>query len=334
MPAFPTMCRSLEAAGLDGRGGGVTQSACARVEAAPGTTPGESMISTLFARLFGAARKFEDANERLRREVAAHEATLRELETARREFERRVAERTKELSLMTARFETALRGAKVHVFSQDRDLRYTWVYTPHAEASGAQLLGHTDEEILAAADRDSVVAMKRRVLATGTPEDCEVAFVSPDGRTLFALHADPMISPDGAIDGIMCAAVDISHTRSLESEQRRLTEELRTVVQRYETALRGSNVTVFTQDRGLTYTSISNPMFGREIDEILGRTDAEILPATRRAEVIAVKRRGRAGAGSICMSSRCATSPGPSSASSAPPSTTPRARKANFTCAC
>ena len=66
------------------------------------------MISTLFANLLGGARKLREANDRLRREVAAHEATLRELESARRELEQRVAKRTRELSLMTARFETAL----------------------------------------------------------------------------------------------------------------------------------------------------------------------------------------------------------------------------------
>jgi two-component sensor histidine kinase len=247
------------------------------------------MISILFARLFGGAPKLEEANERLRQEVAAHEATLRELQTARRELEQRVSERTRELSLMTARFETALRGAKVHVSSQDRDLRYTWVYSPHAEPE-EQLLGRTDEQTLAAADRESVVAVKRRVLATGKPEDCEVAFVLPHGRTLFALHVDPMFGPDGTVDGIMCAAVDISRTRLLESEQRRLTEELRTAVQRYEIALRGSNITVFTQDRDLTYTSISNPLFGREVDDIVGRTDDEILPEPSRAAVTALKR--------------------------------------------
>jgi two-component sensor histidine kinase len=247
------------------------------------------MISTLFARLFGGARKVEEANERLRQEVAAHEVTLRELQSARRELERRVAERTRDLSLMTARFETALRGAKVHVSSQDRDLRYTWVYSPHAE-SGAQLLGRTDEETLAAAERESLIAVKRRVLATGKPEDCEVAFVLPHGRTLVALHVDPVFGPDGTVDGIMCAAADISRTRSLESEQRRLTDELRTAVQRYEVALRGSNVTVFTQDRDLTYTSISNPLFGREVDDIVGRTDDEILPESSRVAVTALKR--------------------------------------------
>ncbi|HMF27623.1 MAG TPA: PAS domain-containing protein, partial [Candidatus Cybelea sp.] len=201
----------------------------------------------LFAKLFGDARRLREANERLRREVAAHEATLRELETARRELELRVAERTKELSLMAARLETALSGARVHVSSQDRDLRYTWVYHPQAGASEAQLLGRTDEEVLSAAERDAVVALKRRVLESGTPEDCEVAFASPQGRTLFALHVDPQFGPDRTIEGVMSAAVDISQTRLLESEQRRLTDELRAAVQRYETALRGSNVTVFTQ---------------------------------------------------------------------------------------
>jgi two-component sensor histidine kinase len=249
------------------------------------------MMSILFAKLFGGARKLREANERLRREVAAHEATLRELETARRELEQRVAERTKELSLMTARFETALRGAGVHVSCQDRDMRYSWVYHPQAESSEAQLLGRTDEEVLAAGERDAVVAVKRRVLESGTPEDCEVAFVSPQGRTLFALHVDPMFGPDGTIEGVMSAAIDISQTRLLESEQRRLTEELRAAVQRYETALRGSNVTVFTQDRDLTYTSMSGPAFGRQVDEIIGRTDEEILPEPSHRAVIALKGR-------------------------------------------
>ena len=65
---------------------------------------------------------------------------------------------------------------------------------------------------------------------------------------------------------------------------------LRARFARYETALRGSQVTVYTQDRDLRYTSISNPMLGRAIDDILGRTDDEILPADSGAAVIALKR--------------------------------------------
>jgi PAS domain S-box-containing protein len=58
----------------------------------------------------------------------------------------------------------------------------------------------------------------------------------------------------------------------------------------YETALRGSHVTVSTQDRDLRYTSISNPMLGRSVEDVLGRSDEEILPADGAAAIIALKR--------------------------------------------
>ena len=50
---------------------------------------------------------------------------------------------------------------------------------------------------------------------------------------------------------------------------------------RYETALRGSQVTVYTQDRHLRYTSISNAMLGRSVEDLLGRTDEEICRRSR-----------------------------------------------------
>ena len=234
--------------------------------------------------------QWRETNERLSREVAAHEATLRELQAVRRELELRVAERTKELSAVKARFETALRGAKVHVFTQDRNLRYTWAYSPDGDASGSDLLGKTDEEVLPASERDTIISLKRKVLQTGEPAHSEVLYLLPEGRRLTALYVDPSYAPDGSVDGLICAAIDISRTRSLESEQRRLAEELAAALQRYDTALRGSNVTVFTQDDKLRYTSISNQFLGRAVDDIVGRTDEEILPAANREAVIALKR--------------------------------------------
>ena len=236
------------------------------------------------------SKQLAEVNERLRREAEAHETTLRELEAARRELESRVEERTKELSQVKARFETALRGAKVYVFSQDRDLRYSWMYSPRGEDVAAEMVGRTDDELWPSPEHDAAVAIKRRVLQSGQSEDCEVSYVMPERRAQFALHIDPTYGPEGRIDGIMCAAIDISRIRLLESAQRRLSEELGTALQRYETALRGSHVTVFTQDRDLRYTSLSNPMFGRDVDDILGRLDDEILPPDGRAPIVDLKR--------------------------------------------
>ena len=65
---------------------------------------------------------------------------------------------------------------------------------------------------------------------------------------------------------------------------------LRARFARYETALRISQVTVYTQDRDLRYTSISNSMLGRSIEGIIGRTDEEILPSDGGATIMRLKR--------------------------------------------
>jgi PAS domain S-box-containing protein len=201
-----------------------------------------------------------------------------------------VAERTRELSLVKARFETALRGAKIYVFSQDRDLRYRWVYNPSGEDASASIIGRTDNEILLAPDRDIIIAAKNKVLETGEPEDIEAVYMMPEGRVIFALHIEPTYGPDNTVDGVRCAAVDVTRIRNLEREQRRLMEQLSTTLQRYEMAMQGSNVTVFTQDRDLRYTNISKPLFGLTIDQMIGRTDEEIAPEADRAGLIAMKR--------------------------------------------
>lgn len=183
----------------------------------------------------------------------------------------------------------ALAEANIYVFRQDSDLRYTWVYGPQ-NAGPDGLTGRTDEELLPSREREAVVALKRQVLQTGEAADCQVSYALPEGRKLFALHVHPHFGSDRKIVGVTTTATDISHVRSLESEQHDLSEELAGTLQRYETALRGSNVTVYTQDRDLRYTSISNPMFGRSMDEIIGRTDEDVLPPASRSAITALKR--------------------------------------------
>ncbi|HKA76501.1 MAG TPA: hypothetical protein VKD19_05285, partial [Pseudolabrys sp.] len=85
------------------------------------------------------------------------------------------------------------------------------------------------------------------------------------------------------------SGAETNELAKLELERRQLQDQvnaqawelnlLRARFARYETALRGSQVTVYTQDRDLRYTSISNPMLGRSIEDLLGRTDAEVLPS-------------------------------------------------------
>lgn len=215
---------------------------------------------------------------------------VNEAEASHPDDENRMGTPADSAAVTTERLKAALADANIFVFGQDADLRYTWVCGPQADNDGSALIGHTDEELLPAREREAVLAIKRRVLQTGVSADCEVSYALPEGRKLFALHVHPTLGPDRKVIGITTTAIDISRLRSPGGEKRDLSEELAGTLQRYETALRGSNVTVYTQDRDLRYTSISNPMFGRKIEEIVGRTDEDVLPPASRSAIISLKR--------------------------------------------
>jgi two-component sensor histidine kinase len=169
-------------------------------------------------------RVLAEINERLRREAEAHEATLRELEAARRELETRVVERTRELSLVKARFETALHGAKIHVFSQDCDLRYTWMYSP--DGADADASGRADGEEAPSLQRAAIEALKRKVIATGQPGDGEFRIDGGSPPRWHDLHVEPMRDANGAVVGVICAAVDITARKAGEAHLRDLMREL------------------------------------------------------------------------------------------------------------
>jgi PAS domain S-box-containing protein len=250
-----------------------------------GTSAGEnSSITATSKKSGGKLLTTTNTTDRLQQEIEAHAATRTELARAHDEA-RRVSRECEELK---SRVEMAFRGANIHAFAQDADLRYTWVSGPRGDDAGA-MLGRTDDELWSSPEQQSVVALKRRVLQTGHPEDCEVSYITPERRALFALHIDPVIAADGKVEGVMCTAVDISRIRSLESEQRRLTEDLATAAQRFEFALRGSNVAVFTQDTELRYTSVSKPLFDLAPEVIQGKTDAALLPGARAEAIVALK---------------------------------------------
>jgi PAS domain S-box-containing protein len=255
------------------------------------------MTTAILDWIRGGARRNRQADQRLQQEVDAHRATMLELETARRELEtargelrRSTADWTRERDVLQARFATVLCGARAYMFCQDRELRYTFVDGPNRAEAAARMLGRADDEILAPPERERVIALKRRVLDTGVSDECEVSYPTPDGRAVFALHVDPVLAPDRSIVGINCVAVDVSPVRAREGEQRKLGERLQAELQRYETALRRSNITIFTQDRALRYTSASTSMFDRGTADIVGRTDQDLLPSEDGSAVVALKR--------------------------------------------
>jgi PAS domain S-box-containing protein len=167
-----------------------------------------------------------DVAEELRAERAAHEATRRELDALRRDGQVRLFERTRERDAARARFETALHGAKIYVFSQDRDLRYTFVSKPLFGLAAEDMVGNTDDVVIPALNRSVIIAAKREVLATGQPRDAEYRIEIGGHVRWYDFHIDALRDVEGAIIGLTGAAVDITERKEGEAHLRLLMREL------------------------------------------------------------------------------------------------------------
>lgn len=154
---------------------------------------------------------------------------LIQLQDECRRLEAQVSAQSIELNLLRARFaryETALRGSQVVVYTQDRNLYFTSVSHPMLGQSIADLLGRTDEDVLPADARASVVAIKREALATGEPRRTEFSVAEGLGLRWHDLHIEPLRNDAGDIIGLTCASVDVTERKEGEAHLRLLLREL------------------------------------------------------------------------------------------------------------
>jgi PAS domain S-box-containing protein len=134
-----------------------------------------------------------------------------------------------ELNLLRARFaryETALRGSQVIVYTQDRNLRFTSISHPLWGRSVDDILGRTDVEIMPAEAAESIVALKREALDSGQARRAEVAIDNPQGMHWYDMHVEPLRNEAGTVVGLTCAAIDVTERKEAEAHLRLLLREL------------------------------------------------------------------------------------------------------------
>ncbi len=126
------------------------------------------------------------------------------------------------------RFGVALKGSPIAVFSQDRDLRYTWMYNFHSLAP-SEVLGKTDEEIVGAERARRLRELKLQVLRTGAGVREEVVIPYKGTNVTFDITIEPLFDSEKKVLGITGAAMDIARLRELADNLRddkdRLTRE-------------------------------------------------------------------------------------------------------------
>jgi two-component sensor histidine kinase len=166
------------------------------------------------------------SRDRLQAEIAAHLQTTEALKEARHQLEERVEARTKELAEAKRRIEIALRGSPIAVFSQDKDMRFTWVHNAPAGLYPEQLIGKTDAEILPAEAAKTILAAKCKTMETGTAQELETNFELLGRKRSFYLMIEALRDEQGAIVGTTSVAVDISERKANEDQLRLLLREL------------------------------------------------------------------------------------------------------------
>jgi PAS domain S-box-containing protein len=136
--------------------------------------------------------------------------------------ERRRAEAA--LRLSEERFRVALKGAPVVVFTQDLELRYTWIHSPVLVWD--QSIGHADAEIVGGEEGARLTAIKQEVLRTGVGSRTEISVTFEDVMHYFDLVVEPLRDTSGALIGLICSATDITSSKNVIAKLREALNEV------------------------------------------------------------------------------------------------------------
>jgi PAS domain S-box-containing protein len=119
------------------------------------------------------------------------------------------------LRLSEERLRVALKGAPVVVFTQDLQLRYTWINSPVLAWERQDSIGKTDAEIVGGEEGARLTAIKQEVLRTGVGSRSEVNVAFEGVKHYFDLIVEPLRDARGTLLGLICSATDITSSKNL-----------------------------------------------------------------------------------------------------------------------
>ncbi|WP_052288586.1 PAS domain-containing protein [Leptolyngbya iicbica] len=130
------------------------------------------------------------------------------------------------LQQATNRLDVALKSAPITLFTQDHELRYTWVYNPSWPYVADEFVGQRDEDLLSQDSGHHLAQLKQQVLDTGVGLREEVQVTVGAETRYYDLTIDPIRNSTHQVVGLTGAAVDISDRTRLEAERQQAQAEL------------------------------------------------------------------------------------------------------------
>lgn len=117
------------------------------------------------------------------------------------------------------------KGSPVVMFSQDSQLRYTWVSASWAGHAPEAMAGKCDDELFDVESYAPAVRAKRAAIDTGQSQRVLFSFVDNGALRRIDLRVTPTPQPGGGV-GVFGAALDITERRSLGESRVLLMREL------------------------------------------------------------------------------------------------------------
>jgi PAS domain S-box-containing protein len=118
------------------------------------------------------------------------------------------------------------------------------------------------------------------------PPPYEKQYVRADGTRVWVMLGGAVLHGDTGV----AFCLDITAKKEAEQRLRASEERLRASDERFRVALRGKGTIAFEQDRELRHTWVYNPHPGFSEQQLLGRTDLDILPRETAERLTAFKR--------------------------------------------
>ena len=225
------------------------------------------------------------------RKVSALAKSLAEINSS---LEERVAERTSQLEQssryageMASRLdheqqllETLLAGAEDSIFFKDTEGRFTRVSDFLAERLGsggrAGVIGLLAADFFDFAHARKVAEIEAEIVRTGEPSLGSMEReVWPDGRVSWSLVSRlPLRDPSGKIVGTFGIAKDVTKLKEIENA-------LRSSESRYQMLVENLPVSVFQKDSDGRFVFANSGfcrIIGRNLEEVVGRTDPDLFP--------------------------------------------------------
>ena len=133
------------------------------------------------------------------------------------------------------RFETVIRNSNIMASNQDLELRYTWLYNPHAYFDSSKILGSSDASLFEPGDARRLETLKRRVIDSGKGVQEEFRATVGSQECYFDLAIEPLLDERNQIVGVTTASRDITErvllrNRLVQSERFAVAGQLATYV--------------------------------------------------------------------------------------------------------